>query len=102
MQSAELIKNDISDELPGGIVTNKTLSQQSADEKNTGTTEQDLFEGDLYVWSLLLVDKENFKETIAKKVSWCHKSQGSLRIKELCVLCVNLASLAILVRFVSL
>ena len=61
MQNAELIKNATGDDLPGGMVTNKTLSQQSAHDKNIGTTERDLFEDDLYVWSLLLVDKEYLK-----------------------------------------
>jgi hypothetical protein len=63
MQSAELIKNNISDGLPGEAVTNKTLSPQPAGEKKINAPGRDLFEDDLYVWTLLLIDKETFRET---------------------------------------
>ena len=62
MQGVELIKNNIIDGLTGEPVTNKTLSPQSAGEKKINTP-RDLFEDDLYVWSLLLIDKETFRET---------------------------------------
>lgn len=63
MQGAELIKNTISDGLAGEPVTNKKLSSQSAGEKKISPPGPDLFEDDLYVWSLLLIDKETFRET---------------------------------------
>jgi len=62
MQGGELIENNISDAPSRKTGTNKTAGRQLAGEREVSATVQDLFEDDLYVWSLLLVDKELFKE----------------------------------------
>lgn len=63
MKSAELINTKISDRLIRQDNRNQILLQQLADEENVSRAGPDLFTDDLYVWSLLLVNKESFKES---------------------------------------
>ena len=58
MHGQESNKENTTDDVIADMIINQA-PRKMADEKNVLVPDQDLFEADLYVWSLLLLDRTN-------------------------------------------